>query len=261
LPLSSSFVYSIAKTMPKTRNLKIILAYDGAGFMGWQIQPEVRTVQETLESALEKILGHTARVHASGRTDTGVHALGQAVNVHTSSSIPTHGLLRALNSKLPGEISIVSVEDVDPDFHARFMAKSKKYVYIIDTSSLISPFLARYAVHVKERLDIPAMQQAAGYLVGEHDFTSFMGAGSSVKTTQRRILAAEVIPHGEKIFFYIHGSGFLRHMVRNIAGTLLLIGNGELAPQEMVKILEKKDRSCAGPTAPPQGLYLVGVDY
>jgi len=247
--------------MPKKRNFKIILAYDGAGFMGWQFQPGVRTVQETLESVLEKILKHKARVNASGRTDTGVHALGQVVNVQTFSSIPAHGLKRALNSKLPGEISIISVEDADPDFHARFMAKSKKYVYIIDTSPMFSPFLARYAVPVKGRLDISAMKQAAGYLVGEHDFTSFMGSGSSVKTTKRRILEAEVFTHGEKVYFYIHGSGFLRHMVRNIAGTLLLMGNGTLAPEEMVMILEKKDRSCAGATAPPQGLYLLGVDY
>jgi len=247
--------------MPNMRNLKIVLAYDGAGFLGWQFQPGVRTVQETLESALEKILGHKVRAHASGRTDTGVHALGQVVNVHTFSSIPTHGLLRALSSKFQGEISIISVEEVPQDFHARFMAKSKKYVYIIDTSPMASPFLARYAVHVKEHLLIRAMQQAAGYLVGEHDFTSFMGAGSSVKTTQRRMLASEVFSHGAKVFFYIHGSGFLRHMVRNIAGTLLLVGNGTLAPQEMVKILEKKNRACAGPTAPPQGLYLLGVDY
>ncbi len=247
--------------MPNMRNLKIILAYDGAGFMGWQIQPGVRTVQETLESALENIFGHAVRVHASGRTDTGVHALGQVVHVHTSSPIPTSGLLRALNSKLPGEISILSVEDVDLNFHARFMAKSKKYVYIIDTSPFFSPFLARYAVHVKEPLDVSAMKLSAAYLKGEHDFTSFMGAGSSVKTTQRKILESEVFSHGERVFFYIHGSGFLRHMVRNIAGTLLLIGNGTRPPEDMVAILQKKDRACAGPTAPPQGLYLVGVDY
>ena len=261
MPLSSSLIYPIAKTMPNMRNLKIVLAYDGAGFMGWQIQPQVRTVQETLENALEKILGHKVRTNASGRTDTGVHALGQVVNVHTFSSIPTHGLLRALRSKLPGEIAIVSVEDVGPDFHARFMAKSKKYVYIIDTSRLFSPFLARYAVHVKEHLDISVMKRAAGYLVGEHDFTSFMGAGSSVKTTKRRILTSEVFSQGEKIFYYIHGSGFLRHMVRNIAGTLLLMGKGALASEEMAQILQKKDRACAGPTAPPQGLYLLGVEY
>ncbi len=247
--------------MPDSRNIKIILSYDGAGFMGWQVQPGVRTVQETLEDVLEKILGHKARTHASGRTDTGVHALGQVVNVHTSSSIPTYGLLRALNSKLPNEIAVISVEEVSPAFHARFMARSKKYVYIIDTSAVSSPFLSRYALQVKEPLDIEAMQRAASYLRGEYDFSSFMGAGSSVKTTQRTILASEVFSHGHKLFFYIQGSGFLRHMVRNIVGTLLLIGKGTLVPEEMKQILAKKDRSCAGPTAPPQGLYLVGVEY
>jgi len=243
------------------RNLKIILAYDGAGFMGWQVQRGVRTVQETLEDALEKILGHKARTHASGRTDTGVHALGQVVNVHTDSPIPAQGLRRALNSKLPDELSIRSVEEAPLDFHARFMAKSKKYVYIFDTAEDASPFLARYVLHVNDPLDISAMAQSATYLQGEHDFASFMGSGSSVKSTQRRILLADVFSRGTRVFFYIHGSGFLRHMVRNIAGTMLLIGKGALSPEDMNDILNQKNRACAGPTAPPQGLYLLAVDY
>jgi tRNA pseudouridine38-40 synthase len=247
--------------MPNLRNLKIVIAYDGAGFMGWQVQSGVRTVQETFETALEKILGHKVRTIASGRTDTGVHALGQVVNVHIDSKIPADGMLRALNSSLANEISVLSVEDVSKYFHARFMAKSKEYVYIIDTESIASPFLARYALNVKENLNILAMQHAAGYLLGEHDFTSFMGAGSSVKTTQRKIFASEVFSRGSKVFFYIRGSGFLRHMVRNIVGTLLLIGKDKLAPEEMEKILAVKNRAVAGPTAPPQGLYLIGVEY
>lgn len=247
--------------MPNLRNLKIILAYDGAGFMGWQVQSGVRTVQETFESALEKILGHKVRTIASGRTDTGVHAFGQVVNVHIKSKIPVDGMLRALNSSLTSEISVLSVEEASRDFHARFMAKSKEYVYIIDTSGIASPFLARYALNVREKLNISAMQRAARYLLGEHDFTSFMGSGSSVKTTQRKILVSEVISRGTRVLFYIRGSGFLRHMVRNIVGTLLLIGKEKLAPEEMERILALRDRALAGPTAPPQGLYLVGVEY
>lgn len=247
--------------MPNMRNIKITLAYDGTGFMGWQVQPGVRTVQQTLEDALESILGYRVRTHASGRTDTGVHALGQVVNVHTESPIPTQGLFWALNSKLPKEISIRSVEEVSPDFHARFSAKSKKYVYIFDTAGEISPFLARYALHVNDALDISAMKQSAAYLEGEHDFSSFMGAGSSVKTTRRLIFKSDIFSRRDRIFFYIQGSGFLRHMVRNIAGTLLLIGRGKLSPEDMQDILNKRNRALAGPTAPPQGLYLVGVEY
>jgi len=243
------------------RNLKITLAYDGTGFLGWQRQSGGRTVQATLENALEKLLGHRARTIASGRTDTGVHALGQVVNVHTDSTIPVEGLLRALNASLSNEISIISVEEARDDFHARFMAKSKKYVYIIDTSPVSSPFSARYVLHIDGGLDISAMNRSAAYLLGEHDFTAFMGAGSSVKTTRRKIFSADVFSRAHRVFFYIQGSGFLRHMVRNIIGTMLLIGKGKLKAEDMGRILDGRDRSCAGPTAPPQGLYLIGVEY
>ncbi|MBN2298775.1 MAG: tRNA pseudouridine(38-40) synthase TruA [Deltaproteobacteria bacterium] len=247
--------------MPNTRNLKITLAYDGTGFLGWQTQSEGRTVQSTLEDALGKLFGHKARTIASGRTDTGVHALGQVVNVHTDSRIPVQGLLRALNAALHGEISIISVEEAPENFHARFMAKSKKYVYIIDTSPVPSPFIARYALHVDGWLDISAMKMSTAYILGEHDFSAFMGTGSSVKTTQRKIFSAEIFSRGPSIFFYIQGSGFLRHMVRNIVGTMLMIGKGKLPADDMGRILDGRDRSCAGPTAPPHGLYLIGVDY
>jgi len=243
------------------RNIKCVIAYDGAGFFGWQIQDGARTVQETIEGALHLILSHPVRVIASGRTDTGVHAFAQVINFPTQSAIPTDGLVRGLNSILPGDIAVLSAEDAAPEFHARYMAKSKTYVYVMDTSPVRDPFLERYALHVKGPLDSGSMQEAAGFLLGEHDFASFKAAGSPVKTTTRIITTSEVIKTGNKMFFWMQGSGFLRHMVRNIVGTLLLVGKGKLVPEDLQRIMALKDRAFAGPTAPPQGLYLVSVEY
>jgi tRNA pseudouridine38-40 synthase len=247
--------------MPTVRNLKIILAYDGAGFHGWQLQPGLRTVQETVENSLEKILSHDVRVTASGRTDAGVHAFGQVINFFTPVSIPEKGLVKAMNSVFPSDIAPVEVKEVDPTFNARYMAKSKAYTYVIETAELFSPFLSRYALHLPGRLDIEAMSISAKMIEGEHDFSSFMAAGSTVKTTRRRIQAAEIACRNSQVFFFIKGSGFLRHMVRNIVGTLILVGQGEMVPDEIMRIIACRDRAFAGPTAPPQGLYLVGVDY
>ncbi len=243
------------------RNLKIILAYDGSAFHGWQFQTAKRTVQETVEKSLQDILGHEVRVTASGRTDAGVHALGQVINFRTGSRIPVNGLLRALNSVFPPDLSAREVQEVSPDFHARYLAVSKKYVYIIDTSTILSPFLSRYIMHLPGGLDIPAMVQAARALKGRHDFSSFMGVGSPVKTTVREIFDFEIFGKGSRVFFSIRGSGFLRHMVRNIVGTLIPVGRGEMTSRDVERILALKDRTQAGPTAPPQGLYLVEVEY
>ncbi|HNY65868.1 MAG TPA: tRNA pseudouridine(38-40) synthase TruA [Deltaproteobacteria bacterium] len=240
---------------------KLILAYDGSGYHGWQVQAGDNSVQETLERALGKILSHDVRVTASGRTDTGVHALGQVVSFGTSSSIPAEGLMKALNSLLPPDIRVLQASTAEPDFHARYGAVSKTYLYVIDTEPVMSPFSYRYALHHPGSLDLEAMDRAAGLLLGEHDFRSFMGTGSEVKTTVRRIIVSTVFAKGSKVFFVIQGSGFLRHMVRNIVGTLIQIGEGRIAPGEMTRILELKDRVHAGPTAPPQGLYLVSVEY
>ncbi len=243
------------------RNLKTILAYDGSGYHGWQVQAGVNTVQETVEKILSAILKHDVRVVSSGRTDAGVHAIGQVINFFTPSSIPEEGLLKAMNSMLPGDIKVSHIEEVPPGFNARFTAKSKTYVYMIETSEVLSPFLTRYALHLPGRLDIDAMDISAKMLLGEHDFSSFMGAGSAVKTTIRRIMVSEVFTRDTKVYFLIKGSGFLRHMVRNIVGTLILIGQGRMEPGDMKGIISLKDRAFAGPTAPPQGLYLVGVEY
>ena len=243
------------------RNLRITLAYDGSAFHGWQFQTATRTVQETVEKSLRDILGHEVRVTASGRTDAGVHALGQVINFQTCSKIPAQGLLRALNSVFPPDLSARDVRDVSQDFHARYLALSKKYVYVVDTSAIPSPFLSRYVMHLPGELDIRAMRHAAHALKGQHDFSSFMGAGSSVKTTIREIYDFEIFGKGSRVFFCIRGSGFLRHMVRNIVGTLIPAGQGAMTPRDVKRILELRDRTQAGPTAPPQGLYLVEVEY
>lgn len=247
--------------MPNMRNIKTILSYDGSGYHGWQLQSGPKTVQETVEKALSTILKHETRVISSGRTDAGVHAIGQVINFYAPSAIPEEGLLKAMNSVLPGDIRVTHVEEVCPGFHARFSAKSKTYVYVIETAGNFSPFLMRYALHLPGRLDIEAMRLSAGMLMGEHDFSSFMGAGSAVKTTIRRIHVSEIFVRDTKVYFLIEGSGFLRHMVRNILGTLILIGQERMEPDDIQRILALKDRALAGPTAPPQGLYLVGVQY
>lgn len=247
--------------MPLSRYFKLILAYDGSEFVGWQTQAQGRTVQGVLETALQTILGEPQRVIAAGRTDAGVHALGQVVSLRTTSKIPVDALKRALNGSLPPDVTVVAVAEVAAGFHARYMAKSKQYAYIIDTSAQRNPFLRRYCLPVDYPLDLEAMQRAAALLVGEHDFAAFMGVGSPVKTTTRRVSTSELIRNDTRIIYLIEGSGFLRHMVRNIVGTLLLVGRGTLVPEAVMEIIAGRDRAKAGPTAPPGGLYLVGVRY
>lgn len=247
--------------MPNMRNIKTILSYDGSGYHGWQFQAGPKTVQETFEKALSTILKQEIRVISAGRTDAGVHAVGQVINFHTKASISEEALMRAMNSALPRDIRVTLVEEVGNDFHARICARSKTYVYVIERSENFSPFLVRYALHVPGKLDLVSMKSSAGMILGEHDFSSFKGSGSTVKTNIRTILVSELFTRGSKLYFFIEGSGFLRHMVRNVIGTLLLIGQGKMEPDAMQGIIEGKDRALAGPTAPAQGLYLVGVRY
>lgn len=247
--------------MPFSRNIKLTLAYDGSAFQGWQAQATGRTVQGVLEEALAKILGGTPRTIAAGRTDAGVHALGQVANVRTGATITVEALKRALNALLPEDVVVHAVMDAGDDFHARYLAKAKRYVYIIDASPDPSPFLSRYTLKVDYPLDIPAMRQAAVSFIGEHDFASFMAAGSPVNSSIRQIMVSELPMKNDRLYYIIEGSGFLRHMVRNIVGTLLMVGRGNLRPEHISGIIESRDRSKAGPTAPPQGLYLAAVNY
>jgi tRNA pseudouridine38-40 synthase len=243
------------------RNLKLIIAYDGSNYQGWQIQPQAETIQGVLEEKLKLITGETPRLHAAGRTDAGVHALGQVVNFSLKHHIPASSLLLALNSTLPKDIVINDIQEVAPDFQARYCARSKKYVYRILQQPQPSPFERHYAWHIRKFLDIESMRCSARYLIGSHNFASFQGAGCTAKNLVKTINEIDFQQNSHILSIVISGDGFLRHMVRNIVGTLIEVGRGKLPPDEIKVILEACDRRAAGPTAPPRGLYLAKVEY
>ncbi len=243
------------------RNIKMVVEYDGTNYFGWQSQAKGKTVQTVLEEAIEKILGHRAPVLASGRTDSGVHALAQVANVRGHFPLDDAALLRALNSMIPYDISLKSVETVPTEFNAQKSAKWKTYRYVIYNAPERSALNARTSWHIIFRLDMKKMREAAYHLVGKHDFASFMGSNSSVKQTVRNIISIEVKRRKELVTVETTSAGFLKQMVRNIAGTLVEVGRGRIKPEEMKTILAAKDRKKAGPTAPAQGLFLVEVGY
>lgn len=249
------------------RNIRLIIAYDGTDFHGWQRQPEGPTVQGCLEGALHKLTGVPAQVCGSGRTDAGVHATHQAANFQTASTIPCANFVKALNNLLPPTVRIQSADDVPAAFHARFNVLRKTYRYRILTTPVCSPLLWRFVYHYPYYLDRRRMALAAGFLAGEHDFTSFAAVGEdkdeSQKSCIRRIFQSRILwrPRASMLVYEITGSGFLRFMVRNIVGTLLEAGAGKLAPEDIPEILAARDRTRAGPTAPAQGLCLVNVEY
>lgn len=260
------------------RNLKLILSYDGSDFAGWQVQPGRATVQGTLASAIGRLTGENVLPQGSGRTDAGVHALAQVASFTTASPIPVENWVVALNDILPASIRVFDVTEVAPDFHARKSARSKTYRYRICRAAICPPFLARYVWHYPYPLDETAMIAAAGVVVGEHDFTSFaavdperverMNAQDEDKdgdptrpTNVREIFSSGWTREGDELIYTIRGSGFLHHMVRNLAGTLLMVGKGSVTAQDLRRILEARERAAAGPTAPASGLYLVEVEY
>jgi tRNA pseudouridine38-40 synthase len=247
-----------------TRTLALTVAYEGTAFAGWQRQPDARTVQEVLESALAIIEGQPVGVVAAGRTDAGVHALAQVVSVDVVNPLPPAILRRALNVRLPGDVRVTHVTGKPSGFNARRDARSKAYRYtlLLDTSP--SPFVRRVVWAIPPRLDLAAMQRAAALLVGEHDFAAFQAAGGDVRTSVRRVLRSRlrVVPGASGYVHYdIEGTGFLRHMVRNIVGTLVDIGRGRWPAEYIGELLTSRDRRRAGATAPPEGLVLVRVRY
>ena len=254
-----------------SRNLKITLSYDGAEFSGWQVQPGRGTVQGELQEALARLTGEKHLPQGSGRTDAGVHALAQVATWATESPIPVENLPKALNDILPRSIRILSVEEAPTDFHARKSAKAKTYQYRIYRGDVCPPFLARYCYHHPYPLDEPAMADAAGVVAGEHDFTSFAAVDperhqrvvdpDEETDNVRTVFSSAWSREGEEFVYRVRGSGFLHHMVRNLVGTFLLVGKGTLKKADVRRILELKDRSAAGSTAPAEGLYLVGVEY
>jgi tRNA pseudouridine38-40 synthase len=255
------------------RSLKLTLAYDGTAYVGWQRQAAGTSVQQLVETALAEVEGRRVCVHGSGRTDAGVHALGQVASCDLDHPIPAADLRRALNAKLPRDVRIVSVEEAWPGFHARFDAVEKTYEYRIRVAPGGTPFLGRYAWQLRPPLDVGAMRQALGAVVGEHDFAAFQAAGSraasSVRTLREVVVEAgpwppdgmEVDPAAQRVVVRFTANGFLRHMVRNLVGTLVEIGNGRRAADDLGRVLAARDRALAGPTAPPQGLFLVTVRY
>ena len=249
------------------RNLKLTVSYDGAEFSGWQVQPDATTVQGTLASAIGRITGEKVLPQGSGRTDSGVHALAQVMTFVTESSVPTGNFLKALNDILPASVRVLQVEEAPAEFHARHSAKAKTYRYRIYREPICPPFLARYVWHFPYPLDEQAMGRAASLVVGEHDFTSFAavdperGREEAPVSNVRKIFSSAWERVGDELVYTVRGSGFLHHMVRNLVGTFILVGKGTLQVQDVTRILEARNRSAAGATAPASGLYLVNVEY
>jgi tRNA pseudouridine38-40 synthase len=249
------------------RNLKIVLAYDGSEFSGWQVQPDAATIQGTLASAIGRVTGEKVLPQGSGRTDAGVHALAQVATFATGSPIPVQNLVKALNDMLPPSIRVLDATEAPLEFHARKSAHAKTYRYRMHRGAICPPFLARYVWHYPYPLDEDAMRQAAGFVLGEHDFTSFAAVDSERSredgtiSNVRWIFASTWERAGEEMIYTVRGSGFLHHMVRNLVGTFLLVGKDTLKPEDVTGILVARDRSAAGATAPACGLYLVSVDY
>ena len=262
---------------------KITLAYDGTSYVGWQRQATGTSVQGLIEDALRELDGRDVVLHGAGRTDAGVHALGQVASCALDRAVEADVLLRALNARLPADVRVVSAETVASDFHARFTATAKTYRYRIYNGDVMSPFERRYAWHVFGALDVAAMDAAARSLEGRHDFSAFQTAARTTRTTERTIMQSRVtrmklftedtraqtgfarvpgiLRGGDLIVYEITGDGFLRHMVRAIVGTLVDIGRGRRPSEAMREVLASRDRGRAGATAPAGGLFLVGVEY
>jgi tRNA pseudouridine38-40 synthase len=249
------------------RNIRLLLAYDGSEFSGWQVQPDAATIQGTLASAIGRVTGEKVLPQGSGRTDAGVHALAQVATFTTASPVPAQNLIKALNDILPPSIRVLKATEAAPEFHARRSARAKTYRYRMYRGPICPPFLARYTWHYPYPVDEDAMQQAAAAVIGVHDFTSFAAVDSErgredeTISHVRQIFSSTWERVGEELVYTVRGSGFLHHMVRNLVGTFVLAGKGTLKPRDVFTVLAARNRSSAGSTAPACGLYLVSVEY
>ena len=243
------------------RNLRLLIAYVGTRFAGWQVQPGRPTIQGTLEETLGRMLQETVCLAGAGRTDAGVHARGQVANFPTTSRIPADGLLRGANARLPEDVRILAVDEVDASFHARADALGKEYRYRLFGGGVLSPFDAPFAVAVRGGLEVDEMRRAAERFIGTHDFTSFSASSCRIADRRRTVTRSDIEAHGEFIEYRVRADGFLQHMVRNMAGTLIDVGRGRLRAAAIAGILEARDRRAAGLCAPPQGLVLETVFY
>jgi tRNA pseudouridine38-40 synthase len=254
------------------RNIRLEIQYDGSGYHGWQRQSGAPTIQETLCSSIAKITGQSVCLTAAGRTDAGVHALGQVATFRTSSRLTAETLRRALNALLPQDIRIAGAAEASEGFHPRYQALSKRYFYLIWNEAVVPPFLRRFVWGVPYVLNREAMRECLPALIGRHDFSAFRGSGCGAMTTTRTICSL-TLDEADRISFMtatlrgallkvtVEADGFLRHMVRNLVGTLVEVGRGRMEPRRVEEILRAGDRSRAGPTAPPQGLFLESVRY
>ena len=247
---------------------KLTIAYDGTDFHGWQIQANKPTVQGEIVAVLRRLTQENVQLPGAGRTDAGVHALGQVGSFRTQSALSAGEFQRALNALLPPAIRIVSAEETGPDFSARWSAKGKVYRYRLYRGKVVPPMLWRYVLHYPFPLDEEAMKEAAAKFVGVHDFTSFAASTGSEDDDKERNMEREIYSSelkrtddGEELWFTVHGRSFLRYMVRKMVGTLLEVGRGKLSPADIERLYELKDRSKSGPTMPPQGLFMVRVDH
>ncbi len=246
------------------RRFRLLLEYDGTEFSGWQVQPNGRSVQAVVEAALLEITRESSRVTPSGRTDAGVHALGQVAHFDSATRLEAAVLARGLNAVLPPDVAVLGVEQAASDFHARKDATGKLYVYRLLNREAPSPLCARYAWHVRTKLDVAAMAEAAAGVLGTHDFSAFRGAPGGIDaamSARRTLYRLDVREQGDEIRIEADGRSFLRHMVRNLASTLVEVGQGRRPPADMAKVLESRDRANAAATAPAHGLCLVRVRY
>jgi tRNA pseudouridine38-40 synthase len=244
------------------RTIKLVVQYDGSDYVGWQRQGKGESVQGLIEQALAKIDGAPVTLHGAGRTDAGVHAVGQVASARIDSPLEDRRLARALNAHLPEAIRVTELTTVPDDFHARFSATAKTYEYRIWNGRTVPPFIRQYAWHIIEPLNVPLMQEASRAIPGEHDFAAFRSARSLNHTTVREITSAGWRPaDAQTLVFEIAGKGFLRYMVRSLVGTVVEIGRGQRPVEDMARLLAAPDRSQAGRTAPARGLFLMKVEY
>ena len=244
------------------RNIRLLLQYEGTRYQGWQRQQSTEnTIQGKLEQLLAKMCGEAIEVQGSGRTDAGVHARGQVANFHTDCEMPVEDMLAYINRYLPEDIAVIEVSEAAPRFHSRLNARGKHYEYRVINSIIPDVFQRRYALEVPEALDVQAMERAASYLLGEHDFKSFTSAKRGKKSTVRRIDEIKITKEGSLLCFSFKGSGFLHHMIRILTGTLLEVGMGKRKPESMEDVLRSQDRALAGPLIPAKGLTLVEVYF